>query len=295
MSQTATTLSPSVEPPYVPLWVQQWRRFRRNRLAFFALIVLVAVHLIVFLGPILLSTSPEAVDPRNALQGSTWEHLLGTDESGRDTLARLLYGGRISLTVGMVSMVISIFVGTLVGAVAGYFGKAVDMALMRFTDALMSLPTIFLLLVILTMFQGGLMTVMVVIGLTSWMGVSRIVRSEVMQWKEHDFVEAAQAMGAGSLRIMVKHVLPNATSSIIVAATLGIARGILVESALSYLGLGIQPPTPSLGNMLSNAQTYVWNAPMQAFWPGLLILLVVLTYNFLGDGLRDALDPRLKR
>jgi peptide/nickel transport system permease protein len=159
---------------------------------------------------------------------------------------------------------------------------------------MMSLPAIFLLLVILVVFGSGLVTVVAVIGVTSWMAAARIVRAEVLQWKGADFVEAARALGVRPSRILAVHVFPNATPSIIVTATLGIARAILVESALSYLGLGIQPPTPSLGNMLSNAQSYLWNAPLQALWPGLLILVVVLTCNFFGDGLRDALDPQMK-
>lgn len=294
MMEVMAQVQTAPEPPPESPWKQGWRRFRKNRLSVTAGVLLLLVHLLVFVGPLLHGVSPEAVAPLNALKPPNALHVLGTDELGRDTLARLLYGGRISLTVGVVAMLISISLGTLVGAVSGFFGGLVDMVLMRVTDALMALPTIFLLLVILTVFKGGLVTVMVVIGLTSWMGVSRLVRSEVLQWKQQDFVEAAHALGAGRARVLFKHVLPNAYSSIIVAATLGIARAILVESALSYLGMGIQPPTPSLGNMLTNAQTYLWNAPVQALWPGILILVVVLSYNFLGDGLRDALDPRMK-
>ncbi|MDB4896101.1 MAG: binding-protein-dependent transport system inner rane component [Firmicutes bacterium] len=295
MNQAVQLANAAPEPRVESLWRQRWKRFRRNRLALIAGAVLLLLHLVVLLGPSLYHASPEAVAPLNALKSSSGAHWLGTDELGRDTMARLLYGGRISLAVGFAAMAISVGLGTIVGATAGYFGGIVDMVQMRLTDALMSLPTIFLLLVILTVFKGGLVTVMVVIGITSWMGVARLVRSEMLQSKEHEFVEAAVALGAGQLRVLRKHVLPSAYSSIIVAATLGIARAILVESALSYLGLGIQPPTASLGNMLTNAQTYLWTAPVQALWPGLLILLAVLCFNFLGDGLRDALDPRMKR
>lgn len=272
-----------------------WKQLKKNRLTIVALYVLIAIHLLVFLGPLFYTVSPEAVDPLNALKKPSAEHLLGTDETGRDTLARILHGGRISLIVGTFAMLISIVVGTIIGAVAGYYGKKVDMVLMRFTDALMSIPSLFLLLIILSIFSGGTLTVIIVIGLTSWMGVARIVRGETLRWKQEDFVEAEKSLGAKNARIIIKHILPNTFSSIIVAATLGVARAVLQESSLSYLGLGIQPPTPSLGNMLTNSQVYVWNAPIQALWPGLLILLIVLCYNFLGDGLRLALDPRMKR
>lgn len=272
-----------------------WKSFRKNKMAVTSLILLIAIHLVVFLAPFFYTVSPEKIDPLNRLQAPSSAHILGTDETGRDTLARLLYGGRISLIVGTFSMCISIIVGTLVGAIAGYYGGVIDMVLMRLTDALMSIPSLFLLLIILTIFQGGTSTIVVVLGMTSWMGVSRIVRSEMLRWKVEDFVEAEHSIGAKDIRIIVKHILPNTFASIIVAASLGIARAILQESALSYLGLGVQPPTPSLGNMLMNAQDYVWNAPIQAVWPGLLILIIVICYNSLGDGLRVALDPRMKQ
>ncbi len=277
------------------MYRQFWQQFKKNKLALAALFLLVVIHLVVFLGPLFYTVSPEAIDPLNALQPPSAQHPLGTDETGRDTLARLLHGGRISLIVGTFSMVISILVGTLVGAMAGYYGGVVDMVLMRLTDALMSVPSLFLLLIILTIFQGGIVTIVLVLGLTSWMGVSRIVRGEMLRWKAEDFVEAERSLGAKNFRIIFKHILPNAFASIIVAASLGIAKAILSESSLSYLGLGIQPPTPSLGNMLMNSQIYVWNAPIQAVWPGVLILLIVICYNSLGDGLRVALDPRMKQ
>lgn len=271
-----------------------WRRFKKNKIAVVALVVLVLVHLLVFIGPFFYTVSPEAVSFREALQAPSRAHPLGLDESGRDTLARLLYGGRISLLVALFSMIIAVGVGTLVGALAGYLGGMVDMVLMRFTDALMAIPSLFLLLIIFTIFRGGVVTIIIVLGLTSWMGTSRIVRGEVLRWKAEDFTEAAQAIGAKKARIIFRHVLPNAVPSIIVAASLDIAKAILQESSLSYLGLGVQPPTPSLGNMLMNAQTYVWVAPLQAVWPGLAILVIVICFNIFGDGLRVALDPRMK-
>jgi peptide/nickel transport system permease protein len=255
--------------------------------------ILIAITVAVVLVPFLLRTSPEAVNSANALRAPSSAHWLGTDEVGRDTFTRLLYGCRISLAVGFTAMAISIVLGSVIGAVAGFYTGVTDIVLMRITDAMMSVPAILLLLVILVVFGSGLDTVIVVIGVTSWMGAARIVRAEVLQWRASDFVEAARALGAGATRILAVNILPNAAPSTIVTATLGVARAILVESALSYLGLGIQPPTPSLGNMLSNAQSYLWNAPLQALWPGLLILVIVLTCNLLGDGLRDALDPQM--
>lgn len=290
-SKTGTT----VIPKYDGMLKQYWKQFRKNKMAVLSLFVLIIINLLVFLGPLFYTVSPEAIDPLNALQGLTMEHPLGTDELGRDTLARLLYGGKISLVVGTFSMLISVLVGTLIGALAGYYGGIVDMVLMRLTDALMSIPSLFLLLIILTIFEGGTVTIILVLGLTSWMGVSRIVRGEMLRWKAEDFVEAEHSLGAKDLRIICKHILPNTFASIIVAASMGVAKSILSESSLSYLGLGIQPPTPSLGNMLMNAQTYVWNAPIQALWPGLLILIIVICFNMLGDGLRVALDPRMKQ
>lgn len=277
------------------LFRQFWKQFCKNRIAVLSLFLLILIHLVICIGPIFYTVSPEAIDPLNALQSPSAAHPLGTDETGRDTLARLLYGGKISLIVGTFAMLISVLVGTLVGALAGYYGGVIDMILMRLTDALMSIPSLFLLLIILTIFQGGIATIVLVLGLTSWMGVSRIVRGEMLRWKAEDFVEAERSLGAKDLRIIAKHILPNTFASIIVAASMGVAKAILSESALSYLGLGIQPPTPSLGNMLMNAQIYVWNAPIQALWPGLLILIIVICFNTLGDGLRVALDPRLKQ
>jgi peptide/nickel transport system permease protein len=271
---------------------QMWWRVTRNRLTLSLVWILIAITVVVVLVPLLLRISPEAVNPANALSEPSSTHWLGTDEVGRDTFTRLLYACRISMAVGFTAMAISIVLGSLIGAVAGFYGGATDIVLMRITDAMMSLPAILLLLVILVVFGSGLDTVIMVIGVTSWMGAARIVRAEVLQWKASEFVEAAQALGAGALRILAVGILPNVAPSIIVTATLGVARAILLESALSYLGLGIQPPTPSLGNMLSNAQSYLWHEPLQALWPGLLILIIVLTCNLLGDGLRDALDPQ---
>jgi peptide/nickel transport system permease protein len=271
-----------------------WRRLRRSRPAVVAAVFLAGVHVLALAGPSLLSLDPFATDPLISLQLPSRAHWLGTDEVGRDTLSRLIYGARVSLLVGLVAMTVAIVTGSVVGGLAGYFGGVIDAWLMRITDAMMALPTFFLILAVVAVFGGGPITIMLVIGFTSWMQVARIARGEYLRWRIAEFVDAARAIGASDFQIMARHLFPQVVPSIIVTATLGVAFAILTESALSYLGLGIQPPTPSWGNMLQNAQQYLWSAPHLAVYPGAMILLTVLSYNFLGDGLRDALDPSLR-
>jgi peptide/nickel transport system permease protein len=276
------------------LWTIAVRRLRRNPPAIVALFFLVLIHLVAGLGPSVLPLDPFAVNPLESLRGPSSARLLGTDEVGRDVLARLILGSRVSLSVGLVAMIISVALGVTVGAVAGFFGKWEDAVLMRFTDAMMALPTLFVILAALAVFGGGPVTATVVIGLTAWMPVARVVRGETLKWRVTEFVDAARTLGASDRRILLRHIIPQVVPSIIVAATLNVAFAILTESAISYLGLGIRPPLPSWGNMLQNAQIYIWSAPNLAMYPGAMILATVLAYNFLGDGLRDALDPRLK-
>lgn len=273
-------------------WGRALRSLLANRIALSSLALLATVAIVTLLAPTIGPYSPEEIDPRNAFGAPSSAHWLGSDDLGRDTFSRLLHGGRVSLTVGFTAMLVSVLTGTLIGALSGYFGGWVDSVLMRLTDAMMSLPRLFLLLLILTLFGGELVTVIVVIGATSWMTSARIVRGEFLRWKESIFVEASRALGASSGRIMLRHILPQVLSSIIVVATFGVARAILIESAMSFLGLGVQPPTPTWGNMLTDAQTFIWSAPMQAVFPGVAILVTVLAFNFAGDGLRDALDPK---
>lgn len=270
-----------------------WRSLRRNPVALASLVFLLVIHLLAFVGPLIVTTSPEEIFPFPKFTPASSEHWLGLDEAGRDVLARMLHGGRVSLGVGLASVVLSVVLGCLVGAVSGYFTGWPENVLMRLTDSLMALPTFFLLLIVLAIFGGGALTLTVVIGLTSWMGVARLVRSEVLRWREREFIEAARALGAKDGRIIVRHLLPQAVPSIIVATTLGVAGAILSEAAMSYLGLGIAPPNASWGNLLMNAQNYLFAAPRLAVYPGLMILLTVLAYNSLGDGLRDALDPEM--
>lgn len=277
-------------------WQRAWKRFRNNKLALISLAILIIMHAAVLLLPLYMDFDPNKIDlfHRFAAPGVNG-HLLGTDEMGRDVLARLVYGGRVSLGIGLSSMLGAIFFGTILGALAGFWGGWVDALIMRITDAMLSFPVFFILLTLLTVLGTSIQMIVLVIALTSWMNVARIVRGEVLQAKSSQYVEAAIALGNSHWAILFKHILPQSMSSIIVAATLGVAYSILTESALSYLGLGVRPPTPSWGNMLSGARSYIWTAPHLVMYPGLMIFITVLLYNALGDGLRDALDPSSRR
>src|SRR5690606_30237636 len=220
------------------------------------------------------------------------QHPFGTDDLSRDVFARMLHGGRVTLIVGLAAMLFSLLIGTVVGACAGFFGKVVESILMRITDAMMAIPTFFFILVALTVLGTSPAMVILVIALAGWMEIARVVYGETLKWKEYEFVEAANASGATPFRILTKYIIPQIVPSIIVSGTLTIAAAILTESAISYLGLGIQAPTATWGNMLQNSQQYIWTAPVLGVLPGVAITIVVLAYNFLGDGLRDALDPK---
>jgi peptide/nickel transport system permease protein len=272
-------------------WRRRARRFTRHRPALISLIVLLLLTVGAILAPLLATHDPDSIDLFARLASPSSAHLLGTDEIGRDILSRLLYGGRITMLVGTVAAGIAIVVGVTLGGLAGFLGGRTDSVIMRVTDGLLSIPLFFFLLVIMAVFGGGLMQIVLVVGFASWMPLARVVRGEALRTKQLNFVEAAQALGAPSLRIMLKHVVPQSVPSIIVSATLGVANAILLESSLSYLGLGIQPPTASWGNMLNGAQSYIFNRPSMAVWPGILIFVVVMACNSLGDGVRDALDP----
>lgn len=270
-----------------------WSRYVRHRGAVLALAVVVIVVAMAVLTPFVV---PQAAaiqpHPQNMLHTPDGAHPLGTDEVGRDILARLMYASRISLTVGVLAMLLSIGLGVSVGALAGYFGGWVDTALMRFTDALLSIPVLFLLIALAVVLGPSVRTLVLAIGALSWMELARIIRANILSLREREFVESARAVGASDVLIIARHILPNTFGPIVVAGTLNVGNAMLTEAAVSYLGLGVQPPTPSWGNMLFNAQSYLWNAPWVAVYPGLMIVVTVLAINFVGDGLRDALDPR---
>ncbi|PZW39292.1 peptide/nickel transport system permease protein [Humitalea rosea] len=271
------------------------RRFAGHRLALFGAVVVVLLCAAALFAPLIAPHDPVELDTslRFMAPFQSATHPLGTDEIGRDTLSRLLYGGRVSLTVGLVAMLTTVLTGASIGVLAGYLGGWVDALLMRFVDTMLCFPQVFLLLVIAAFIPPTLLSMSLIIGLTSWMEVSRIVRSEVLHLREQDFILAARALGASSGRIMFRELLPNAAAPILVAATLKVASAVLMESYISYLGYGVQPPLASWGNMLTNAQGYFDTVPWLAVLPGVLITLTVMGFNFLGDGLRDALDPRL--
>lgn len=239
-------------------------------------------------------TDPSAIDISQSLQPPSLDHPLGTDDLGRSVLVRMLYGARISLLVGFVAVGISTLIGIIFGALAGYYGGWADAVIMRFVDIMLCFPTFFLILAVIAFLEPSIWNIMIVIGLTSWMGVARLVRAEFLSLRQRDFVLAARSLGASDLRLIFRHILPNALSPVLVSATLGVAGAILTESALSFLGIGVQPPTPSWGNMLIVGKQTLGSAWWLSVFPGLAILVTVLGYNLLGEGIRDALDPRLK-
>jgi len=275
-------------------WRDGLRVIVRNHLALAALIFLIAIHIGAIAASAIAPHDPEQIVIQDKFQRPSAPHLLGTDENGRDVLSRLIYGARVSLLVGSLSVVISVVIGTLSGGVAGYRGGFVDSLIMRLVDGMLTIPTFFLVLITVAVFGSSVRNLILVIALTSWMVIARVVRSEVLRTKQMDFVLAARSLGASSARVLLRHILPATVPSIIVSTTLGVANAILTESALSYLGVGVQPPTPTWGNMLSGATNYIFRRPELAIYPGVLIFITVLAYNFFGDGLHDAFDPRYR-
>lgn len=272
-----------------------WPRFRRNRFAMAGAVVVAGLFLLSFLAPFITPCDPNTIDAYRVLLPPSTSHWMGTDELGRDVLTRVIYGARISLKVGFVAVGIAITIGTVVGLLAGFYGGWVDSLLMRFVDIMLCFPTFFLILAVIALLEPSIWYIMLIIGITGWMGVARLVRAEVLSIKERDFITAARSIGASNARIIFRHILPNAAAPVFVAATLGVAGAILTESALSFLGIGVQPPTPSWGNILTSGKDYLEFAWWLSLFPGVAILITVLAYNLLGEGIRDALDPRLQR
>jgi len=271
-----------------------WRYFKRNRLAVGGLAVIALTFLIASFAFFLAPNDPGKTDVSMKLQPPSLQHFLGTDQLGRDVFSRMLFGSRVSLSVGFVAVAISICIGILVGAISGYYGRWIDTVLMRFVDIMLCFPSFFLILTVVALLGPSLFKVMVVIGITSWMGTSRFVRAEFLSLRERDFAQAAKALGVKDRRIIFRHILPNALAPVFVTATLDVATAILVEAGLSFLGFGVQPPAPSWGNILTEGRTYIFDAWWLTVFPGLAILVTVLSFNLLGEGLRDALDPRLR-
>ncbi|MEN6473357.1 MAG: ABC transporter permease [Syntrophaceae bacterium] len=269
-------------------------RFFHDKLAMAGLVTVLFFFFISLGAPILAPYDPNVIDVANVLSPPSPSHPFGTDELGRDVLSRMIYGAGISLKVGFVAVGIAVVIGILLGAVAGYYGGWIDMVIMRLVDIMLCFPSFFLILAVIAFLEPSIFNIMAVIGLTSWMGITRLVRAEFLTLKERDFILAERAMGAGSARIIFSHILPNALAPVLVSATLGVAAAVLTESALSFLGIGVQPPTPSWGNILTQGKEVLGVAWWMSVYPGLAILLTVLGYNLLGEGIRDAIDPRLK-
>ena len=272
-----------------------WSHFRRNRLAVAGGAIVAAMLGVALLAPLLAPHDPSAIHVSSILMPPSSGHLLGTDALGRDVLSRMIYGTQISLLVGFVAVGIAVVIGVIIGALAGYYPGWIDTLFMRLVDIMLSVPTFFLILAVIALVGPNLINIMIVIGVTSWMGVARLVRGEFLALKESDYVVAARALGVPAYRIIFGHILPNAMAPVYVSTILGIAAAVLIESSLSFLGLGVQPPTPSWGNILTDGKANIEIAWWLSLFPGLAILVTVLGYNLLGEGLRDALDPRLKK
>jgi peptide/nickel transport system permease protein len=272
--------------------VELLRRIGKHNLALTGCIILAPMFFCAILAPFIVPHDPVEPDLKNILTGPSWAHPFGTDTLGRDVLSRVMYGSRISLLVGFVSVGIATLIGIMIGAVSGYYGGIVDELIMRFVDLMMCFPTFFLILAVIALLEPSIWNIMIVIGLTNWMGIARLVRAEILSVKSKEFVLAARAQGFSRRRIIFRHVLPNALSPVYVVATLGIGGAILTESALSFLGIGVQPPTPSWGNILTQAKDTIEVAWWLSLYPGLAIFLTVMGYNLLGEGLRDVFDPR---
>jgi len=296
-------LAVAAAQPRTSLWQESARRFRRHRLAMVGSVILLVLVLSVVFGPLVWRLPINDIDFKAKLKGPSWNHPLGTDDLGQDVLARILYGGRISLAVGIAAMLIAISIGTAVGAISGFYGGVVDHALMRATDMFLALPGLPLLLLIVYLFRDSLrkifgpeagvfILIVAVIGGLRWMQVARLVRAQFLSLREKEFVESARSLGAAPVRQVVRHILPNAMGPVIVAGTIDVAAAIIAESTLSFLGLGFPPDIPTWGRILFDAKDNLDFAPHWAIFPGTAIFLTVLSINYIGDGLRDAFDPR---
>ena len=272
-----------------------WRRLRRHKPAVASFAVVLALTVACMAAPLIAPYASDAIDLGGIRQAPSLLHPMGTDDLGRDLFSRILYGGRVSILIGILSALIGTGLGSLIGAASGFYGGRVDNLLMRLTDVVYSIPTLPLLIVLSSYSQAVVSSMALIIGLLSWMPTARVVRGEVLAIKERAYVEAVRSLGANNLRIIFRHILPNAVGPIVVGATLAVGNAIILESSLSFLGLGVQPPTPTWGNMLMDAQATMATKPWLTVFPGLAILLVVLSVNFIGDGLQDALDPTARQ
>lgn len=269
--------------------------FTINRLALFGALIVGIIAFLAIFAPLVATYDPNKINLQDALIGPSKEHLLGTDSLGRDLFSRMVYGARISLSVGFVAVGIAVLIGIILGSIAGYYGKWIDSIISRIIDIMLCFPTFFLILSTIAVLGPNIWNIMIIIGFTNWMGVARLIRAEILSLKEREFIEAARAVGASDLRIIVRHLIPNGIGPVLVSATLGVAGAILLESGLSFLGLGVQPPTPSWGNILTEAKSTLGIAWWITVFPGLAILITVLGYNLVGEGLREIFNPHRRR
>ena len=276
------------------LWQDAWRRLKKNKIAIISLIVILLITLVAIFAPFIAPYDPYTTDIFNKLKGPSDEHIMGTDSIGRDVFSRIIYGTRISLLVGVVCEAIAVPIGVVLGCIAGYYGGWADMVISRLIEVLGSFPFIIFALCIMFLIGPGVLNVFVALGAIGWLGHARQIRANVIQLKNSEFIDAARASGASDMKIIFKHLIPNCLSTVIVVATIDIPGDIMFEATLSYMGLGIQPRAPSWGSMIAEAQTYLRQIPTFSIFPGIAIMLVVLAFNTFGDGLRDALDPKLK-
>lgn len=272
-----------------------WLRFRRSKLGMTGAVGVILLVLVSLLAPVISPYDPLAVDLNNQFLPPSAQHPCGTDLYGRDVLSRVIYGSRISLSIGLLPSLLSLLIGTTLGVIAGYYGKWVDGVIMRLADIVLAFPSLLLAMVIMYTLGASLVNIFIALSVVSWAGTSRVVRSQTLSLKEQEFVQAAKAIGVKDSVIIRRHILPNCFAALIVILTMGIPSAIMAEAGLSFLGVGAQPPTPSWGLMITQTKEYLFTAPWNAIFPGLAILLTVLAFNFLGDGLRDALDPFMKR
>jgi ABC-type dipeptide/oligopeptide/nickel transport system permease subunit len=293
----AAAAADGVDAPIVPAanWRIVWRRFKQHRIAYIGFFLFLIMLLLVILGPAIVPYELDQVSLSERMDGPSLTHWFGTDELGRDTWVRIMHGGRVSLAVGITVGVSTVVLGGLIGILAGYAGGTLDNLLMRLVDTIYTIPRIVLLLVLSKLAGPGLLNIVLILVALEWTNAARLARSAVLSFREQEFVLAAQCLGASRWRIMLRHLLPNSLAPLIVAATLDAGAAIRAETTLSFLGLGIQPPTPSWGNLLTNASTNIFVAPLQVFLPGVFIFLALMSFNLLGDALRDALDPRLSQ
>ncbi|MDX8395144.1 MAG: ABC transporter permease [Mariprofundaceae bacterium] len=268
---------------------------KKQPLLFIGMMIVSTIALIAVLAPWIAPYDPAAINVRDILLAPSWQHWCGTDTLGRDVLSRMLYGARISLAVGFVAVGIALVIGVFLGSISGHYGGKIDTTIMRITDMVLCFPTFFLILAVIAFLEPSIWNIMIVIGLTSWMGVTRLVRAELLSLREREFILAAKSLGLSSFQLIWRYLLPNAMGPIIVSAVLGIAGAVLIESGLSFLGLGVQPPDPSWGNMLTEGKDNIQIAWWLSLYPGLAILITVLGYNLLGEGLRDLVDPKMNK